>query len=116
MAGPGNGVAFVVEQPLDPKSHLHVAFAVEALPGSALIGLELRKLGLPKAQHIRLDRTQAGDIANAEVKLIRDFRFLRCAPLWKMIGHAETGRAELRSPPFDKSIGQLWLSDDLFYH
>ncbi len=102
LAGAGNGVAFVVEQPLDAKSHLHIPFAVEPLPGSALIRLELRKLGLPKTQHIRLDRAQAGDVTDAEIKLVRDFRFLRCAPLWETIGHAVNGRRNLAHRPSTK--------------
>ena len=65
-----------VNQALDLQRQLHVASAIEPLPGSALVGLQLRKLRLPKTQNVGFHAAQAGDIANLEVETIGNRRRL----------------------------------------
>ena len=86
LAGAGDGVALVVEQALDAESHFDVALAVEALAGAALVGLELRELGLPETQDVGGDIAQLRYIANAEVELVRNDGWLggNCLTNWMM--------------------------------
>ncbi len=73
MAGAGQRISLAVDQALDLKGQLYIAAAVKALAGSALVGFQLRKLRLPEAQDIRLDTADASDIADLEIKTIRDY-------------------------------------------
>ena len=66
------GIAFTVYQPLDFENQLHIAAAIEPLAGSAFVGLQLRKLGLPEAQHIRFQPADTGYIANLEIEAVGD--------------------------------------------
>ena len=52
LASTGEGVAFFVDKALDFKDQFDFATAIEALAGPALVGLELRELGLPEAKNI----------------------------------------------------------------
>ena len=72
LTGASECVALGMDQMLDLQSQLNIAAAVEPLAGSALVGFELRKLRLPKAQDIGFDATDAGDVANLEVEAVRD--------------------------------------------
>ena len=49
LTGTGDGVALVVQEGFDAEGHLDVAAAVEALAGSAFVGVELGKFTLPEA-------------------------------------------------------------------
>ena len=72
LTGAGERVALGVDQALDFKHQFDIAAAIEALAGSALVGLELGKLRLPKAQDIGFDAADAGYIANLEVEAVGD--------------------------------------------
>ena len=76
LASARQSVSLGVNQSLDLQGQLYVATAVKPLPGSTLAGFQLRKLGLPEAQNISLDAADAGDIADFEIKTIRDYRRL----------------------------------------
>src|ERR1035437_3655092 len=64
-----------IEQFLDPDYRLHIAFAVHALPGAALDGLQLRKFGFPEPKHVSRQAAQAGDFTDAEIELVRNDDF-----------------------------------------
>jgi len=49
LTGAGDGETLVVEERFDAEGHLDVAAAVEALAGSAFVGVELGKFTLPEA-------------------------------------------------------------------
>jgi hypothetical protein len=72
LAGTGDGVAFAVHEALDFESQFDLAAAIETLAGAALVGLELGKLGFPKAKDVGLDTAKAGDIADFEIQPIGD--------------------------------------------
>jgi len=72
LTGAGERIALSVDQVLNFQSQLYVAAAIKPLAGSALIGFELRKLRLPKAQDISFDAADASDIANLEVEAVGD--------------------------------------------
>src|SRR5690242_9436268 len=72
-AGSGDGVALVVEKALDAEYHFDVAAAVEALAGAAFMRLEGGKLALPEAENVGRQIAESGHLADAEVKLVRDF-------------------------------------------
>jgi hypothetical protein len=72
LAGAGDGEALLMDKALNFKGELNVAAAVEALAGTALVGLQLRELGLPKTQDIGLEAADAGHIADLEVEPIGD--------------------------------------------
>jgi hypothetical protein len=61
-----------VDQVLDLQGEFNVVAAIEALTSSTFVGLELWKLGLPKAQDIGFDAADAGHIANLEVEAVGD--------------------------------------------
>src|SRR5690606_39771767 len=64
----------LVEQAADLANHEHVlALVVAAIP-AALDRLELRKLLLPVAQHVRLHAAQLAHLADREVTLPRNRR------------------------------------------
>src|SRR5712691_6795994 len=69
-----DGVPLLVQQSLDLQYQLDFLAAVEAVPGTRLLGAERGELGLPESQHVGLDTGKAGDLADAEVELVRNFR------------------------------------------
>jgi hypothetical protein len=72
LACAGNGVSLVVEKRLDVESGFYVAAAVEALAGSAFVGLELREFALPEAEDVGWNVAELGDFADTEVEFVRD--------------------------------------------
>ena len=65
-------VSFLVNQALDLQRHLHIAPPVKPLSGSALVGLELRKLRLPEPKNIGFHFANAGHVSNLEVETVRN--------------------------------------------
>src|ERR1700758_1527962 len=63
-ARPRDGVALIVEQPLDAKNHVHVLLAIDAAAGVILGRLEHGNLRLPVAQHERFQVGKAADLAS----------------------------------------------------
>jgi hypothetical protein len=74
LTGAGEGVSLFMDQALDFKDQLDFAAAVKALAGSTLVGSELGKLGLPKAQDVGLKTADSGDVSNFEVEAVGDRR------------------------------------------
>jgi hypothetical protein len=72
LAGSGDGVALIVEEAFDAEGHLDISAAVEALTGAAFVRLELGELALPEAEDVGWDFAQSGNLADAEVELVRD--------------------------------------------
>jgi hypothetical protein len=72
LASTGDSVALVIEEGFDAECHLDVATTVEALAGTAFVGLELGELALPEAEDVGGDLAQPGYLADAEVELVRD--------------------------------------------
>jgi hypothetical protein len=72
LAGSGESVALNVDKLLDPQGDLDIAAAIEPLASSTLVGFELGKLRLPKAQDIGLDFADARHITDLEVKAVGD--------------------------------------------
>src|SRR6266849_3052754 len=72
----GDGEPVFIEQLLDAQHRLHVAPAVHALTGAALHRFELRKLGLPKTEHVSVQPAKACDLADPEIQFVgnNDFR------------------------------------------
>src|ERR1035438_1026984 len=64
----GQSVALGVDQALDLHRHFNIAPAIEPLSGPALVRLQLGKLRLPEAQHVRFYAAKFGDISNFEVE------------------------------------------------
>ncbi len=89
LAGSGERVTLGMHQVLDLQGQFHVAAAVEPLAGSALVGFELGKLRLPKAQDVGFHGADAGHIANLEVEAIGDRWRVEGALLGKLHGHGE---------------------------
>ena len=71
----GNRESFVVQQPLDDEDRIDVFTAIQPVPLGTLHRLEHGKLRLPIAQHKRLGRGQAADLADPEQVLGRNGRF-----------------------------------------
>jgi len=72
LARAGKRISLGMNQPFDLQGQLHIAFAVESLPGTTLVGLELRKLRFPEPQNVGLNFANARDIADLEIKTVRD--------------------------------------------
>ena len=68
--------ALLVEQAPDLADDDDILALVIAAVAAALHGLELRELLLPITQHMRLDATELGDLADREVTLAGDRRQL----------------------------------------
>lgn len=75
LAGAGDGVALVVQEALDAERQLHVALAVEALAGAALVGPHLGEFGFPEAEDVGFDAAQLSDFSDAEIELVGDQGF-----------------------------------------
>ena len=73
LACPQDRVTLPVHQSLDLQGHFDLATPVEALPGAALVGLELGELRLPEAKNVRLNAAQARNIADLEIQAIWDY-------------------------------------------
>ncbi len=82
-----------MDEALDLENLFDIAATIEALAGSALVGLELGELGLPKAQDIGLEAADPCDIANLEVEAVGDDGRLDGTLMGKLCGHgcAEQG-------------------------
>jgi hypothetical protein len=106
-----------MNQALDLDGHLDIAAAIEPLAGSALVGLELRELGLPKTKDVSFDLADAGYVANFEIETVGDEGQVRgrdeSALCGERRGHGENERGiNVRERPFSRgSIGQIlhWL-------
>ena len=94
LASTGEGVAFFVDKALDFKDQFDFATAIEALAGAAFVGFELGELRFPKAQDVGLKATDFRDIANLEIKAIRDCRRFRCAFARTLRGHFALGEGQ----------------------
>jgi len=76
LSGPGDGVALVVQQALDPEEAGEVLLAVQPLARAGPVRLHA-KLGLPVAQHVGVDADELGDLSDAEVELVGDLGVVR---------------------------------------
>src|SRR5690606_14186294 len=74
QARAADGVAVFVQQAADLADHQHVVALVVAAVAAALDRAEAGELGLPVAQHVRLDVAQLADLADGEVTLGGDRR------------------------------------------
>src|SRR5271165_628733 len=81
LARSGDGESLVVKQPLDAQHILHVTLAIHSLAGAALHRLQHGEFGLPEAQYVSRQAADAGDLADAEVKLVGDHRIRGAAAL-----------------------------------
>jgi hypothetical protein len=61
-----------VNEALDLEREFDLAAPIEALAGSAFVGLELGKLSLPKTKDVWFDSADAGYIPDLEVQAIGD--------------------------------------------
>ena len=90
-AGTGQRIALDVDQMLDPQSKFHVAAAVKTLARAALVGFELGKLRLPKAQDIGLDSAKFRHVANLEVEAVGDRGRVKGAFFGLLQSHSQGG-------------------------
>ena len=72
LPGTGNGESLFIQQAFDSQHAFHILTPVHPLPGAALHGLQLRKLRLPKPQHISRQLAQLRHFSDAEVKFLRN--------------------------------------------
>jgi hypothetical protein len=90
MASAGECVSLGINKALDLEDKLYIAPPVEALAGSALIGVELGKLALPKAQDIGFEVNNTRHIANLEVEAVWDrWSAIESAGLCELGSHGE---------------------------
>jgi len=89
LPGAGECISLGVDKALDLQDQLDVAPTVEPLAGSALVGFELRKLRLPKAQDVSLDLADARNVTNLEVETVGDQGRVEGALLGKLRGHIQ---------------------------
>src|ERR1035438_3583499 len=104
----GQSVALGVDQALDLHRHFNIAPAIEPLSGSAFVRLQLGKLRLPEAQHVRFYAAKFGDISNFEVEAIRDCGWLVGALSIQLCGHIILARktgSNGEYPRSSRSIG-----------
>ncbi len=59
-----------MNQPLDFEGEFNLAAAIKALAGPTLVGFELGKLRLPKAQDIALDGANTCHIPDLEIESV----------------------------------------------
>ena len=78
-----------MNQLLDLQGQFYVPAAIKPLTGTALVGLELGKLRLPKAQYISLDAANAGHVANLEIEAVGDRRCVKVASFGLLHSHNE---------------------------
>ena len=78
LACAGNRESLLVQQLLDPQHALDIALAVHALSSAAFDWPQLRKLGLPEAQHVRRQAAKRSYLADPEIQLVRNKNFIRC--------------------------------------
>jgi hypothetical protein len=72
LAGACERVSLGMDEALDLQHQLYIATAVKALAGPTLVGVELGKLSLPKAQDVGFEVEDACHIANFEVEAVGD--------------------------------------------
>jgi hypothetical protein len=72
LARAGKRVSLGMNKPLDIERQFHVTAAVKPLSGTAFVGLELRKLGLPETQDVGFHFANARDITNLEIETVWD--------------------------------------------
>ena len=89
LAGAGECVSLGMDQLFDLKNQFDVAPAVKPLAGSALVGFELRKLRLPKAQDVGLDLADARNVTKLEVETVGDRGRVGGALLGKLRSHSQ---------------------------
>jgi len=87
LAGAGQGVSLCMDEALYFQNQFDFAAAVEALAGSTLVGLELGKLRLPKAQDVGFKAADIGDVANLEIEAVGDYRCFEGALWGELCGH-----------------------------
>ena len=87
LASTGQRVAFAMDESFDFERQLHFAAAIEALAGSAFVGLELGKLSFPETKDIGFYGADAGYVADLEVQTIRDGGRLDNALAGEICGH-----------------------------
>jgi hypothetical protein len=87
MAGAGEGISLAIHKALDFYGDLNLAATIETLSGSALVGLQLGKLGLPETKDIGFDGADAGYVPDLEVQAIRDGGRVDNALSGKICGH-----------------------------
>jgi hypothetical protein len=108
LPGARKRISLAINEPFDFDRDLNIAFAIEALAGAALIGLQLRKLRFPETKHIRLHFENARHIPDFEVETVGDRRSFNGALRGWMRCHSEyrmpAGRA---GPLLRRSIGHL---------
>ena len=108
LARTGEGVSLGVDQAFDFEDQFDIATPVEALAGSALIGLELGELRLPKAQDIGFQAANPCDVADLEVEAVGDGGRLGSVLAGKQSGHRSIERGPLTTwgkPLSRRSIG-----------
>jgi hypothetical protein len=106
LASASEGVALDLDETLDLDDEFNFTAAVEALAGSTLVGLQLRKLRLPEAEDIGLQAADLGHIADFEVETVGDRGGFNGALLRKLRGHSLGGKALHTKPHTTRSIGQ----------
>src|SRR6185503_4574005 len=94
-------IALSIHQSLDLNRDLDVAFAIEPLPGPALVRLQLRKLRFPESQYVWLNFQKTRNIPDLEIETIGDSRNLDGALRGRMRCHNKTQQTALLS----RSIG-----------
>ena len=72
LARAGKRISLGMNEPLYLQGHFNIAAAIEPLTSAALVGLELRELRLPESQHVGLNLADARNVANLEIKTVRD--------------------------------------------
>jgi hypothetical protein len=72
LAGARERISLSVNKAFDFERKLDLAAPIEALAGSALVGLETGKLSLPETKDVRFDSADTGYIPDLEIKAIRD--------------------------------------------
>ena len=107
LACAGERVSLGVDQALDLQNQLDIAAAIKPLAGSALVGLELRKLRLPEAQDVGFELADAGHIANFEVETVGDCWRMIVTLVGELRGHGVMRRRPQRKwrPRSKRSIG-----------
>jgi hypothetical protein len=89
LTGAGERVPLGVNELLDLQDQLDIAPAVKPLAGSALVGLELRELRLPKTQNVGFDLADARNVSNLEVETVGDQGRVEGALLGELRGHSQ---------------------------
>jgi hypothetical protein len=73
-AGAGHRVSLLVEEFFDLEDQDHIPLAIQALSAAALARLQGGKLALPVTEDVGRNPGDGGDISDAEVETVRNFR------------------------------------------